>query len=117
MTIYLSGPMRGYPEFNYPLFNDTATMLRKMDHVVFNPAENEIEHGRPFSEYMSVDLSMVCYADATACLPNWHKSHGARIEIFVAWKLGKKVLDAFTLAPLDSEFVKTVMEEFIHEGL
>jgi hypothetical protein len=107
--------MRGYPEFNYPLFNDTAKILRKQGNTVFNPAENEIEHGRPIAEYMAIDLQMVCKAEGIAVLPNWHRSEMSRVEVFVAWKLGKQILDAFTLAPIDNEFIEAVMEEFARE--
>lgn len=38
-VIYLSGPMKGYPESNYPLFRQVAADLRADGHRVYNPAE------------------------------------------------------------------------------
>ena len=39
MNIYVAGPMRGYPEFNFPSFHAAAAQLRAAGHTVFNPAE------------------------------------------------------------------------------
>ncbi len=39
-TIYISGPMSGLPECNYPAFNAAAAHLRALGYSVENPAEN-----------------------------------------------------------------------------
>ena len=39
---YLSGPMRGLPEYNYPAFISAANYLRSLGWHVFNPAEMDI---------------------------------------------------------------------------
>lgn len=38
--VYLSGPMTGLPDFNYPAFHDAAQRLRSIGHRVESPAEN-----------------------------------------------------------------------------
>ena len=50
MKLYLAGPMRGYPQFNFPAFHAYAKMLREQGHTVFSPAEKDIErHGTDIS--------------------------------------------------------------------
>ena len=37
--IYIAGPMRGLPDFNYPKFNYYAAIYRSVGWEVENPAE------------------------------------------------------------------------------
>lgn len=41
MKVYLSGPMTGYPNFNFPAFNERAAEWRREGWDVFNPAETD----------------------------------------------------------------------------
>lgn len=99
LRLYLSGPMRHCPDFNFPAFEEATALLRSVGHDVFSPAEREsLEHLKAhgpgsFSEYMALDLPEVCRRDAVATLPGWEDSHGARIETTVATELGKPVKD------------------------
>ena len=40
--IYIAGPMRGYPEFNFPAFYAAEERLRARGHAVFNPARRDV---------------------------------------------------------------------------
>lgn len=86
MKIYLSGPMTGLPDFNYPTFNKTAADLRARGFTVYNPAE--YKHDGPvfpireaFAEYSR----FICLeADAIALLPGWENSLGVSAELALA---------------------------------
>ena len=99
--IYISGPMTGMPEFNYPAFHAAARRLREAGWDVINPAEN---FGGctdlPRETYMRVDVTYMVACSAVAMLPGWQQSRGARVEYLLACELGMEILDAETLAPL-----------------
>lgn len=108
MKIYLAGPMRGYPEFNFPAFHAAAARLRAEGHEVFSPAEADMrrhngvdiskgnaegcetkltqEHGFSKRDALYEDTKYICLeAEAIALLPGWENSLGAQAE----WALGK----------------------------
>lgn len=113
MKIYLSGPMRGVPYFNFPRFIEEAKKLREQGHEVFCPAESDLEHYGPevcnsptgdlkdvahinFSlrEALLRDCKYICEtADAVAMLPGWEKSKGATAERALGIALGHTVID------------------------
>lgn len=45
MKIYVAGPMRGYPLYNYQNFEDATVALRKQGHAVISPHEIDMELG------------------------------------------------------------------------
>lgn len=114
MKIYVAGPMRGIPEFNFPAFNAAATMLRAAGHIVFNPAEKDNErhgtdiskgnatgdesvaatqHGFDLRVALGDDLRWICAeAEAIALLPGWEKSKGALAEYATANALGLEII-------------------------
>ena len=114
MNIYLAGPMRGLPEFNFPAFMAAANYLRKAGHKVFNPAERDIEHhgediskgnktgsidqaikqhGFSLRRALGDDLAYICAeADAVVLLPGWENSKGAKAERATAEALGLDVI-------------------------
>ena len=111
MKIYLAGPMRGLPMFNFPAFHEAAARLRAQGHEVFSPAEKDAEAGQDgtkpaltIAHYMAIDLPEVCRADAIVVLPGFEKSQGCMIELAVATEIGKQVLDSETLLAVDHPF-------------
>lgn len=100
-SVYLSGPMTGIPEFNYPAFGERAAVWREAGWHVRNPAEH---FGGSMTEsygaYMRKDIQDLLEVEAIALLPGWEKSNGATLELSVARVLGLTVLDAMTFAPL-----------------
>ena len=115
--IYLSGPMSGVPEYNFPAFHAATRLLRKRGCSVISPAELDeagelsgIELGSQSWEwYLSRDLREMLLCDTIAVLPGWRKSRGARLEVYVARKLGMRVVSADTL-----KRVRT-MREFLRD--
>lgn len=119
MKIYLAGPMRGLPAFNFPAFHAAARVLRADGHIVFNPAERDEEvYGKEFfrsangdqekaaqegfslRDALGADLDWICReAEGIVMLPGWSDSKGARAELAVAHALGLPVLglDALTV--------------------
>lgn len=84
-TIYLSGPMTGYPGHNYPLFNTVARVLRRLGHTVYNPAEFKYEGDFPLRRAFAEYTRFICEdADTLMLLPGWEKSVGAKAEFGVA---------------------------------
>lgn len=93
-TIYISGPMTGMPENNFPAFHAAAAMLRGQGHDVRNPAEVGEEPGKTWEDYMRKDLRLLCDCDAIFLLPRWERSKGAHLELHIAHRLGMEVLFA-----------------------
>lgn len=88
---YISGPMEGYPESNYPAFRRAEMILRKMGLEVLNPAvesdldpDNPHETVAPRSHYLRRDIEWVLRSDVVVVLEGWEMSRGARLEVSVA---------------------------------
>jgi len=126
MKIYLAGPMRGIPEFNFPKFMAFAAMLRARGHTVFNPAERDIErhngvdvskgnaagceltaatdHGFNLRDALRDDLVYITQeADAIYLMSGWENSKGA-------------VAEHATAVALASVGVKVMTEDWENSG-
>lgn len=88
--IYLSGPMTGIPEHNFPLFNAETARLRGLGYEVVNPVEVNPDTGTTWEECLRRDLAELLTCDTIALLPGWQQSRGALLEWHVAVKLGFK---------------------------
>ncbi len=83
--LYLAGPMAGQVEYNFPLFNRVAQLLRGRGYEVFNPAENKDGDTRqPRSFYMRLDIPALLKSEAVVLLPGWEGSRGANLEVWIA---------------------------------
>lgn len=103
MKLYLAGPMRGYPNFNFAAFEKAAAELRAAGHLVFSPHERDIqrhngvnigannptgseaqaekEHGFSLQDALSDDTQFIIHeAQGIALLPGWSRSSGALAE-------------------------------------
>lgn len=109
MRIYLAGPMRDYPDFNFPAFDAASAELRTRGHEVFSPADHDrSKHGSDFGvgtsgdhaevpsfsirDAMRDDLRWICErADAVVVLNGWEGSKGATAEVATALAIGAPV--------------------------
>jgi hypothetical protein len=111
--LYLAGPMRGIPDFNFPAFDRAAERLRAQGYEVFSPADHDrevngaeieanptgdeevarIKTGFDIRKALKADTSWICrHADAIALLPGWEQSRGAVAEHALAKALGLTII-------------------------
>lgn len=105
--VYISGPMRGIPYFNFPLFDEVKDYFLNLGWTVFSPADHDRELGhdglssgdeRDVAELLGApkgtladqrafarwDLDRILEADLVVLLPGWTQSVGATAEHAVA---------------------------------
>ncbi len=73
-TIYISGPMSGLPDFNFPAFYAEAARLEALGCDVVNPATINPETSLSWCECMRRDIAALVFCDAVQLLPGWQKS-------------------------------------------
>ena len=86
--VYISGPMSGLPNYNYPAFYDAAMQLRLRGVDVVSPAEGAVTNDKMWSDYMRRAIKMLCDCYFNVRLPGWQKSKGAQLETQIAKALG-----------------------------
>lgn len=94
---YISGPMSGLPEFNYPAFEEAAVRLRSMGLVVESPHENfrgvseDVRKNLTYRDYMVKAIGQMLLCNKIVLLPGWSKSPGARTELGLAHSCGHSI--------------------------
>lgn len=93
MKIYLAGPMRGKPEYNFPRFREVTAMLRSRGHKVLDPVELDLAYGfNPVVEdwddadvmnCIRRDVEAILQSEAVVVLEDWEMSTGATAETAV----------------------------------
>ncbi len=96
--IYISGPMTGLPDLNFPAFHSEAARLRALGYSVENPAEINPDNEAGWHDCMRRDLAALLTCDALALLDGWQSSAGAHLEMHVAHRIGMEILIARELA-------------------
>ena len=108
--VYIAGPMRGHPHFNFPAFFAAEARLKDLGFEPFNPAaaDNEaygadvsadnpegdeelaaVQFGLTLREALHRDTAWITQkADAIYMLKGWEASSGARAEWALANALG-----------------------------
>ena len=91
IRVYISGPMTGLPNLNFPAFNAAAEVLRVNGFDPVNPVDINPDPNATWVECLRNDIAAVCTCDAVALLPGWENSRGAHLEVQVAHALGLKI--------------------------
>ena len=103
MMLYVSGPMSGIEEYNFPAFKAATERLRAAGYKVLCPTEVRMDCGclgalynceqkHDWADFVRADLiAMLRHANAVALLPGWDRSSGAKVEVSVALALGMRV--------------------------
>jgi hypothetical protein len=114
MKVYISGPMTGLPEFNYPAFHDAARRwrIKYPDWEIVNPAEH-FDGITTLSRatYLRKDFAEVLESDALALLPGWEESAGATLEVAIADALGLPKFHALTYNEIAAPKPETILQE------
>lgn len=122
MRLYIAGPMRGLPNYNFARFDECRDYLRSLGHRVISPADHDRAMGyvtdrggvihttAAFNIHAVLrwDLAQVATADGIVLLPGWEDSTGAAHERYVAEACGLKV---FTFLPGHSLRAPALTEE------
>jgi hypothetical protein len=104
-VLYIAGPMRGYPRFNFDEFYRIEGLLLGLDlgYEVINPARLDecngfnpgVERkvtGPEIEAFVRRDIESVLRCNAIVLLKGWDKSHGAIAEFYLARWLSKAVV-------------------------
>lgn len=86
LVYYVSGPMTGLPEYNYPTFEYATTRLRKLGLQVLSPHEipppsEKLQENLLWEYYMRKCQKQMEVCQALVQLPGWPQSRGALQEL------------------------------------
>ena len=122
VKVYVAGPMSGIPGFNIPAFDALARELRGRGLEVVSPAEmdgpvtrkhllasrmgdhGDLPPGETWGFYLARDVQLLADdgIQGVVVLPDWDRSRGARLEVFLA----SQILDLPILALTGSGLVE-----------
>jgi len=96
-VIYLSGPIsldgrasQDQVDKYIRQFSHHCAALRNLGFKVINPCE--LSRKESWEEYMKCNIPSVCESHCVAVLPEWERSRGSRLEVFIALELGIPVV-------------------------
>lgn len=116
MKVYVSGPMRGYLDYNFPAFYRAEDVLKQLGHDVFSPARRDADKYGPWDdgttpheigrylfdtegdnfdirEAMAADLDYIIrHAEIVVSLPGTGRSTGYAAEAAAARSVGVPVV-------------------------
>ena len=112
--VYICGPMRGIPQYNFPAFDAAAYCATEHGYLAVSPADIDRANGFDgngdfewtpdlIRSVIARDVAALLKCDAIALLPSWQNSTGARAEIMIALFCKMPILSAedFSLYELE----------------
>lgn len=110
--VYIAGPMRGLPGWNFSSFDKAEKTWREAGWQVMSPAQTYRAMGYPdppvigisyptdrehLLHVIQVDLACIYTVKAVALLPGWENSVGCTVELAVAQFLYLDIYSALTM--------------------
>lgn len=94
MKVYLSGKITGEPNYKRLFAQAEIEVKIGIDKYaeVVNPCSVELSEEATWRDYMKADIKLLTDCDIVFMLKNWKHSKGARIEHFIAKKLGIPII-------------------------
>lgn len=98
MKLYIAGPMRGIPYYNFPSFDKAKARLEAQGHTVMSPADMDrkngfdgtqcpdstdwfaIPDGFDYKACVRRDVMAILECDGIVMLKGWRESQGAKAE-------------------------------------
>lgn len=100
--IYISGPMTGIPELNFPAFYAAQELLESKGYTVVNPVEigkaiimpDGLSDEEIYLIYLRADIAEMLNRGCNSIylLKGWESSRGANTELELARDLGFEIL-------------------------
>ena len=109
-VIFLSGPMSGIEDYNYPAFNQAAKTLREKGFLVLNPAEHVSNPDAPWNELIRRSLDVLNQANKMVVLPGWENSRGSVTEVTMANIVGIPIFEYPSLESLSTQTMLSTCE-------
>ena len=109
VKVYISGPMKGIKDSNFPEFESAKIwLLKNTQFEVFSP--HDCEKLPSYEDYMRADIKLLCECDIIVMLPGWRNSKGATLEKAVSDAIGNDTAYLRKHSPKDGGWYLT--EEF-----
>lgn len=111
-TYYLSGPMSGYTDYNYPYFEEVTQLFRSAGVKVESPHENPwpkdhttMKPDELWLTMMKMTVDQMNQCQGIILLRGWPQSKGVRVELAFAMQEGWPIYyyDDFLLTSMNKE--------------
>ena len=91
LRIYISGSITRDPDYRAHFARAEEKLRRQRLHV-FNPAKNEADPNKTWTDYMKHDIRQLLDCSAIYLLKGWRKSKGSRLEYKIAKALDMVIM-------------------------